>query len=106
MQNGLPGFDADAASDAGPSERVRNVRAVPAAHPQPAPAGFRSPRKCPRSCPVRLRDAPGVARPKRGNDGGVLRLEDYLLAAAPRPDRGREAPSENQSRTPIALSAA
>jgi hypothetical protein len=43
-------------------------------------------RKCPRSCTVRLRDAPGVARAKRGDDGGVFRLENYLLGAAPRPE--------------------
>src|SRR5437879_4482201 len=79
MQNGLPGFDADAASDAGQSERVRDVRAVLAAYPQPAPAGGRSPRKCPRPCTVRLREARGVARARRGDDGGALRLENCLL---------------------------
>src|SRR6266404_8644418 len=98
MQNGLPGFDADAASDAGPSERVRDVRAVPAAHPQPAPAGGRSPWKCPPPCTVRLREARGVARARRGDDGSALRLEDRLLGAAPGTDRGCEARGENQSR--------
>src|SRR5216684_4442765 len=96
MQNGLSGSDADAAGDAGSPGRIRNARTVPTARPQPAPAGFRSPGNCPRSCTVRLLDAPGVARAKRGDDGGVLRLEDRLLAAAPRMNAGNSPAIEIQ----------
>src|SRR6266849_1216010 len=88
-----------------PPERVLDGRSVPAVHPQQASVGFPSSRRCPRPCQVRLRGAAGVARAKRGDDGGTLSVEGRLLGTAFGTDRGGEAGREDQSRIRLARSA-